>query len=127
MHQEYVNVLMILNERSPLTVKVKSKKAELFLLQKTDATEISNQYPNIWKRIVNKSLYNMKQIKNLIQKKLIIFCELHDIWINPELKKQYLEINEINNSKHIIEKKINNNKGKNNKIYPKKRIESNTF
>ena len=123
-NEHFGDVLMILNEKSPLTVKVKSKKAELFLLQKTDATEISNQYPNIWKRIVNKSLYNMKQIKNLIQKKLIIFCELNDIMINPELKRKYLEINEINNSKHIIDKKNKKDKDRKNKIYPRKKIES---
>jgi CRP-like cAMP-binding protein len=72
-NEHYGDILMILNERSPLTVKVKSKKAELFFLQKTDATEISNKYPNIWKRIVHKSLYNMKQIKQLIKKKLLYF------------------------------------------------------
>ena len=54
---------MILNEKSPLAIKVRSKKAELFFLQKTEATEISNRYSNIWKRIVNRSLHNMKQIK----------------------------------------------------------------
>ena len=86
-NEHYGDILMILNERSPLTVKVKSKKAELFFLQKTDATEISNKYPNIWKRIVHKSLFNMKQIKNLIRKKVIIFCNLNGIWINPELRK----------------------------------------
>jgi hypothetical protein len=46
-NEHYGDILMILNERSPLTVKVKSKKAELFFLQKTDATEISNKYTNI--------------------------------------------------------------------------------
>ena len=128
-NEHFGDVLMILNERSPLTVKVKSKKAELFFLQKTDATEISNQYPNIWKRIVNKSLYNMKQIKNLIQKKIMIFCELNDILLNPELKKKYLEENEINNSNdlNLINKTINKNKNvkfKKNDYYPKKQIES---
>jgi len=86
-NEHYGDILMILNERSPLTVKVKSKKAELFFLQKTDATEISNKYPNIWKRIVHKSLFNMKQIKYLIKKKIIIFCDLNGILISPELRK----------------------------------------
>ena len=86
-NEHYGDILMILNERSPLTVKVKSKKAELFFLQKTDATEISNKYPNIWKRIVHKSLYNMKQIKQLIKKKIIIFCDLNGILISQELRK----------------------------------------
>ena len=127
-NEHFGDVLMILNERSPLTVKVKSKKAELFFLQKTDATEISNQYPNIWKRIVNKSLYNMKQIKKIIKKKILFFCDLNDVYINQELKKRYLEENEINNSNNniLIGKKISNKskKNKKNNISPKKQIET---
>ena len=127
-NEHFGDVLMILNERSPLIVKVKSKKAELFFLQKTDATEISNEYPNIWKRILNKSLHNMKQIKNLIQKKIMIFCELNGICLNPELKKKYLEENEINKSNDSVsidKKLLNKNiRSKKNKIYPKKKIES---
>ena len=120
-NEHYGDILMILNERSPLTVKVKSKKAELFFLQKTDATEISNKYPNIWKRIVHKSLFNMKQIKNLIRKKVIIFCDLNGIWINPELRKNVdLDLSEqmeIDNDKLYIKNKVSkyNTKDKQNK------------
>ena len=94
-NEHFGDILMILNEKSPLTVKVKSKKAELFFLQKTEATEISNRYPNIWKRIVNKSLQNMKQIKNLIRKKLFIFCEENNIDINPEIKKNIYKMKNL--------------------------------
>ena len=115
-NEHYGDILMILNERSPLTVKVKSKKAELFFLQKTEATEISNKYPNIWKRIVHKSLFNMKQIKNLIKKKIIIFCDLNGIFINEELRKNInLDISDDPNFfTDIINK--NNNLIKNNSI-----------
>ena len=89
-NEHFGDILMILNEKSPLTVKVKSKKAELFFLQKTEATEISNRYSNIWKRIVNRSLHNMKQIKHLIRKKVFLFVESNNIEINPELKERYL-------------------------------------
>ena len=89
-NEHFGDILMILNEKSPLTVKVKSKKAELFFLQKTEATEISNRYPNIWKRIVNRSLHNMKQIKNLIRKKVLLFIETYNIHINQQLKEKYL-------------------------------------
>ena len=97
-NEHFGDILMILNEKSPLTVKVKSQKAELFFLQKTEATEISNRYSNIWKRIVNRSLHNMKQIKNLIRKKILFFVENNNIQIDPELKKQYLidEIKSLN-------------------------------
>ena len=90
-NEHFGDALMILNEKSPVAIKVRSKNAELLFLQKTDATEISNVYPNIWKRIVNKSLFNMNQIKNIIKKKIILYCELNDIHINPELKKKYIE------------------------------------
>ena len=90
-NEHFGDILMILNEKSPLTVKVKSKKAELFFLEKTEATEISNRYPNIWKRIVNKSLHNMKQIKSLIKKKVFLFIEMYNININQQLKEKYLK------------------------------------
>ena len=73
-NEHFGDALMILNEKSPVTIKVRTKNAELLFLQKTDATEISNVYPNIWKRIVNKSLFNMKQIKNMAKKKVILYC-----------------------------------------------------
>ena len=123
-NEHYGDVLMILNERSPLTVKVKSKKAELFFLQKTDATEISNQYPNIWKRIVNKSLYNMNQLKSMIRKKIIIFCDLNGININPELKKKYLDISEQNDLISLHNGDNKNKKKKKGSQSPKRKIET---
>ena len=113
-NEHFGDLLMILNEKSPLTIKVSSKKAELFFLQKTEATEISNQYPNIWKRIVKKSLYNMKEIKNIIRRKVILFCELNDIYIDPELKAKYLDINEYNElgNEKLLQKKKKNGKKK---------------
>ena len=94
-NEHFGDILMILNEKSPLTVKVKSKKAELFLLEKTQAIEISNRYPNIWKRIVNRSLHNMNQIKNIIKKKVLLFSEIYNIEINPNLKHRYLKNEKI--------------------------------
>ena len=85
---------MILNEKSPVTIKVKSKKAELLFLQKTDATEISNLYPNIWKRIVTKSLYNLNQIKNIIKKRVLLYCKLNDIPLDEKFTKKHNEHND---------------------------------
>ena len=64
---------MFLNRRSPLSMKVKSKNAELFLLNKTDAVEISMSFPKIWSLIIKKSLFNMEQIERLINKALKFF------------------------------------------------------
>ena len=108
-NEHFGDILMILNEKSPVAVKVKSKKAELFFLQKTEATEISNRYSNIWKRIVNRSLHNMKQIKNLIRKKVFLFIETYNIEINPELKEKYSSREESNVQYTIdINKKFKN-------------------
>ena len=63
---------MFLNKRSPLRVKVKSRKAELFYLKKNDAIEISVSFPQIWKKINRKSLFNWEQIKILMGKVLKI-------------------------------------------------------
>ena len=109
-NEHFGDILMILNEKSPLAVKVKSKKAELFFLQKTEATEISNRYSNIWKRIVNRSLHNMKQIKNLIRRKIFLFVETYNIEINKEIKEKYLKNGQLNHNNITPKDKIKQNK-----------------
>ena len=42
---------MFLGQISPLDVRVRSKKSELFFLKKIDAIKISSSYQNIWSRI----------------------------------------------------------------------------
>ena len=48
---------MLSNERSPLIAIVKSRKAELFYLNKKDAIDISNDYPQIWSKIEQKNQF----------------------------------------------------------------------
>ena len=108
-NEHFGDILMILNEKSPVAVKVKSKKAELFFLQKTEATEISNRYSNIWKRIVNRSLHNMKQIKNLIRKKVLLYIESNNIKMDDELQDYNViqeDFNDLYNSSEKIKKII---------------------
>ena len=77
---EYFGVaLMFLDERCPLVVKVKTKLAELLVLRKMEAIEIYSIYPNIWKRINKKSLFNMEQIKQRIKKELISIFTKYNI------------------------------------------------
>ena len=73
-NEHFGDVLMFLEERSPLQVRVRSKKSELFFLRKIDALKISTSYPNIWRRINKKSVYNFKQIKKNIKKIVEIYC-----------------------------------------------------
>ena len=86
-NENFGETLMFLNERSFLTAKVKSKKAELFFLEKEEVIKIFNAFPNIWNRINRKSIYNMKQIKKTVTKVLLKFCSLIGININDEIKK----------------------------------------
>ena len=79
--EHFGDVLMFLNEPSPLNVRVNSKNAEILLLNKTDVVKISSNFPNIWKRINEKSIFNLEQIKNLIMRKLSIFCYSNGIKI----------------------------------------------
>lgn len=72
-NEHFGDILMFLNKRSPLSVKVKSRVAEIFLLRKTDAVEISMSFPRIWRKIIKKSLFNMEQIERLINKSLKFF------------------------------------------------------
>ena len=78
-NEHFGDVLMLSNERSPLTAIVKSRKAELFYLNKKDSIEISNEYPQIWSKIQKKSVFNMKQIKRLMDKVMRIFYKTKGI------------------------------------------------
>ena len=53
-NEHFGDVLMFLEQRSPLRVRVRSKKGELFFLKKVDAIKISNMHQNLWKRINKK-------------------------------------------------------------------------
>ena len=78
-NEHFGDVYMFLNKKSPLYVRVKSKKADLLLLKKIDALNISYNYPDIWKKILKKPLANSKIITNLTLKTLAIFCNLNGI------------------------------------------------
>ncbi len=82
---QYINILVLnenehfgivslyLNKKSPLRCRVRSKKAELLFLNKKDIYDISQSYPQIWKKINKKSIHNFLQIENLITKTLQIY------------------------------------------------------
>ena len=73
-NEHYGEVYMFLQKPSPLSLRVKSKYSELFLLRKHEAQIISKAYPNVWKKIYHKSYHNMKSIKNLTKKIIIHYC-----------------------------------------------------
>ena len=124
-NEHFGDVLMFLEERSPLRVRVRSKKCELFFLRKIDALKISTAYPNIWRRINKKSVYNFKQIKKNIKKIVQIYCSVKKVneknsdeslsndgfiskkssmWVHP--KNFELDNSALNTTKnHVLEKR----------------------
>ena len=73
-NEHFGDVLMFLEQRCPLRLRVRSKKCELFFLRKMDAIKISTSYQNIWRKINKKSIYNFEQIKKSIHKIIDIYC-----------------------------------------------------
>ena len=117
-NEHFGALLMFLNKRSPLILRVKTKKAELFFLKKIDAIEISTSYPNIWKRVNKKSFHNLKEIKNIMKKIIKHFCETYGIDFDFGTKiynnLSRININELNkkiipdlNSNRMIGNKFN--------------------
>ena len=99
-NEHFGDILMFLNQRSPLCLRVKTKKAELFFLNKEDAINISTSYPQYWKTINKKSLFNMQQIKRLINKIIKIISTEQDL----NLTRRYSKTNdEYANLKSIYE------------------------
>ena len=64
-NEHFGDIHMFLQKPSPFTIRVKSRKADVLLLRKHDAFAISKAFPNIWKRIYNKSYHNLVSIKHL--------------------------------------------------------------
>ena len=115
-NEHYGDIMMLLNIRSPLSVRVNSKKVELLSLKKTDIIEISMSFPNIWRKIIVSSIYNMQQINTLIQKTLMFFYD-NNQKVLEKLSKDYALA--YFNSKTKIDP---NNKIENKKQEPKKEV-----
>ena len=85
--EQYGEIPMFLNKPSNFTLRVRSPKAELYLLKKIDAIEISSNYPNIWKRANKKSFKNFVHLKQLVSRELVKFCNKNGIKYNKNFRK----------------------------------------
>lgn len=90
-NEHYGDLMMFMNERSHLSVRVSSKTAMVYYLNQTDAVNVSLQFPNIWKKIIINSIKNMKVINKLVEKALTLFYQ-HN---NKNVLKVLLEKNEL--------------------------------
>ena len=97
---------MFLNEPCPLIAKVRTSTADLLILRKMEAFEIYSIYPNIWKRINKKSLYNMEQIYLRIEKTIEDFSIRYDIKLEKSILNKEKNKNELfkleNKKKKIV-------------------------
>ena len=113
-NEHFGDALMFLNERCPLVAKVKTKSAEILILRKMEAVEIYSIYPNIWKRINKKSLFNLERIYQKIGKIVIELSKKYKVHIknNKTIKHNKTLNKRKSHQKKIIEqnKKENNNK-----------------
>ena len=93
-------VFMTLKIPCPLTLQVKSKFAEIFLLKKEDAVATSKSYPNIWKKLYGKEFHNLTSIKDLTFKALKKYMELNqlllDLNLDDHMGKNDLTVNDLN-------------------------------
>ena len=123
-NEHFGDVLMFLEQRSPLRVRVKSKKCELFFLKKVDAIKISSIHQNLWKRINKKSVFNFEQIKKNIKKIVEVYCSVKKYKF--ENKEKYNKnISKSKEKEKEKNKKINNlfisfSKNEKEKIYLRK-------
>ena len=93
-NEHYGIVYMFLKKPSPLSLRVKSKYCQLFLLRKNDTMQISKAYPNVWKKIYYKSYHNMKSIKKMTRKVIINYCKSYGY------KYHFNEFEEMDNTNH---------------------------
>jgi hypothetical protein len=77
---------MVLDKPCPLSLRVKSKKAELLLLRKADACDISQRYPNIWMKYFKKNYYNTSSLNNIAIQKLNHYLENREKKMNKPKK-----------------------------------------
>ena len=91
-------IYMFSNKQSPLSLRVNSRKAELFLLRKYDALSISMLYPNIWKNIERKEYKNIRSIKKKTIKIIETYCISNGINLsnNISFDQKYLRNNSLN-------------------------------
>ena len=83
-------VFMTLNKPCPLSLQVKSKLAELFLLKKDQAVNLSKSYPNIWRKIYGKEFHNLRTMKKKTFSVLRKYIEINKLLINNNIEELML-------------------------------------
>ena len=68
--EHFGEVNMLLHKRCPFDIVVKSKKADLYLLNKTSLIELGNEFPDLFDKLKKKSLINYSLFKSKLKKEI---------------------------------------------------------
>ena len=97
-NENFGGLYMFLRRPSPLSLRVRSKIAELYLLSKKDIFSISKLYRNIWGKIYKKDFHNMISIKHQTFKILNKYIEMNGFGkIQPNDKSNYFALDDNSN------------------------------
>ena len=129
-NEDFGGLFMFMDRRSPFTIRVRTKIAELVLLKKSDIIKLSKEYPNIWRRINKKAVRNMKGIKKQMIKTIDKYCSTFGVKSKTFTTKSTMKnlkraktnwnsmipVNTFKDTENFIDKEINKtiktNKGK---------------
>ena len=78
-NENFGGLYIFMRKPSPLSLKVRSKFAELYLLPKKDVFNIAKNYRNIWNKIHKKDFHNMLSIKHQTFNILNKYIEINGI------------------------------------------------
>ena len=129
-NEHFGDALMFLNERCPLVAKVRTKTAELLILRKIEAIEIYSIYPNIWKRINKKSLFNMEQIYLKIKKVVVELSSRYKVNIDSFISRKKTKSKKVSNNNIKKEEDENDDESDNKEMKdnkPKEKTEIKEF
>jgi hypothetical protein len=117
---------MFLDKPSPLTLKVKSKKAEIFFLKKKDAININHIHHNIVKRLQAKEYKNIESIRRKTIKTLKKYYDINKFkgknlqdmsWFNEKSKN----LSVMDKTNFSINSKLQNTSSNNISIFGRQR------
>ena len=107
-NEHFGGILMFLNIPNPLSLRVKSKRVELYVLRKKDAFNIRKDYSNIWQRLNKKSIHNIKSLKSLTLDIITRYCKINGIIVKDReiIKTKYRScFTRANNNQFLSKKK----------------------
>ena len=115
-NEHFGYVFISLNRPCPLSLQIKSKLAELFLLKKEHVMRLSKNYPNIWRKIYRREFHNLRTIKKYTFSVLRKYIEENQLLINKSINEMKLsnymssfDLNLLEKSAFVDKSKLKSN------------------